>query len=336
MKTKLRTFLASLLISTLLVGTAWSGQVLTDDIKQWAHTALSQEQMLTTAEIPENSVAILYFQNLSGNQHLNPLQKGLTLMLITDLSQSRYINIVTGADLSSIMDKMGVSEDQPIDASTAVSIAERARLETALVGSFIKIGETIRIDCHLYDTQSGKLLKADRVEGQGLEKVFTLVDELTRQVRDGLKLTLKGVVEFDKGLADVTTTSIDAYRYYAEGLVLKEKLFFADAAEQFERAVEVDTTFATAYLQLARQYINMSRVDDAKRITEIAMRFSDHVTEKDDLYNAFSAYCRERHIPLISKESFGRNLKNSPSLHIGMTRISDNGHRPYAWKHNPG
>jgi len=56
------------------------------------------------------------------------------------------------------------------------------------------------------------------------------------------------------------------------------------------------------------------------------------ITEKDDLYEAFTSYSQDRNIPLISKESFGRNLRNSPSLHIGTTRTREDGQRPYAWR----
>jgi len=59
---------------------------------------------------------------------------------------------------------------------------------------------------------------------------------------------------------------------------------------------------------------------------------ADAVTPRDELYEAFTIYCEGRQISLISKESFGRNLKNSPSLHIGTARPRENGHRFYAWK----
>jgi len=58
----------------------------------------------------------------------------------------------------------------------------------------------------------------------------------------------------------------------------------------------------------------------------------DAITEKDALYEAFVSYSEERHISLISKESFGRNLRYSPSLHIGNTRLREDGQRSYAWR----
>jgi putative DNA primase/helicase len=54
--------------------------------------------------------------------------------------------------------------------------------------------------------------------------------------------------------------------------------------------------------------------------------------DKQVLYEAFAQYCQDRKIPTISKESFGRNLKNSPTLHIGSIRSRSDGYRAYCWQ----
>jgi len=59
---------------------------------------------------------------------------------------------------------------------------------------------------------------------------------------------------------------------------------------------------------------------------------NDATIDKQILYNAFDQYCQDKQIPIISKESFGRNLKNSPTLKIGSTRSSSDGHRAYCWR----
>ena len=69
-----------------------------------------------------------------------------------------------------------------------------------------------------------------------MEEVFTMVDELTKRVRDGLRITLKDLVEFDKDLADATTNSIEAYRYFAEGVRQFDMVFFENAVENFEES----------------------------------------------------------------------------------------------------
>lgn len=58
---------------------------------------------------------------------------------------------------------------------------------------------------------------------------------------------------------------------------------------------------------------------------------SSATIDKQILYDAFTQYCQDRTIPTISKESFGRNLKNSPTLSIGTIRSSSDGHRAHCW-----
>jgi P4 family phage/plasmid primase-like protien len=53
--------------------------------------------------------------------------------------------------------------------------------------------------------------------------------------------------------------------------------------------------------------------------------------DKQILYDAFTQYCQDRRISTISKESFGRNLKNSPTLKIGTIRSRSDGSRAYCW-----
>ena len=248
--------------------------------------AQASTKLATTLQIqPEDrrSIAVFYFENVTGDEELNWMRRGLMEMLITDLSQSRYVDVVGEHELISTMRRMGIAEGQTMNPNLAVSVGREARLETVLVGSFVRVGENIRIDAQLYDARTGSLLKADRVECRGMEEVFTMVDELTRRVRNGLKPTLKDVVEFDKDLAEATTNSIEAYRYFAEGLALYDKYFHDEAAEYFEKAVEIDTTFATAYARLATSYAGMGRGRDTRRALAKAIALVDRVTERERL-----------------------------------------------------
>lgn len=242
--------------------------------------------LATTLQVPpeeRRSIGVFYFENVSREEELDWMRRGLSEMLVTDLSQSRYLDVMSESDFAATMERMGIHDSRGMDASKALLVAKEVRLETILVGGFQRLGETIRIDADLYDTRTGTLLKSDRVEGQGMEEVFTLVDELTKRVRDGLRLTLKEVVEFDKGLADVSTNSIEAYRYFAEGLEQYDRLFTEKAAECFEKAVAIDSTFATAYHRLAICHNNLGLMEDARSAMKKAVTLVDRVTEHERL-----------------------------------------------------
>ena len=255
-----------------------------------ASTALREARassgLATTLQIqPEErrSIGVFYFDNVTGDEDLDWMRRGLTEMLTTDLSQFRYVDVFGEHELIAIKERMGITGLQAMDATMAISVGREAHLETVLVGGFARIGETIRIDAQLYETRTGSLLKSDRVECQGLEEVFPMVDDLTRRVRDGLRPTLKGVVEFDKDLADATTNSIEAYRYFTEGLERIDKYFYDEAAEYFEKAVEIDTTFASAYARLAISYAGVARGRDTRNTLNKAVTLIDRVTERERL-----------------------------------------------------
>ena len=117
-------------------------------------------------------------------------------------------------------------------------------------------------------------MSAERVEGPGESSLFSLVDELTRRFkstfaslggRAGQALLAKpGRQEeagLDRGVKDITSSSIQAYRYYAEGIAFHERGLSDQAAPLLEKAVEVDPNFAMAHAKLAVVYNNLGLFD---------------------------------------------------------------------------
>ena len=62
-----------------------AGQVVTDESRQWAKKMVEEESSIQSDD-SNKTIAILYFNNKTGEKELDPLRKGLTFMLITDLS----------------------------------------------------------------------------------------------------------------------------------------------------------------------------------------------------------------------------------------------------------
>jgi hypothetical protein len=102
-------------------------------------------------------------------------------------------------------------------------VAERANVETVLLGSFVKAGPTLRISVKLQEAKSGEILTAEKVEGPGEANLFRMVDDLTRRLRRRFEAPDDAEAELDRNLKDVTTASLEAYRYYAEGINLHNR-----------------------------------------------------------------------------------------------------------------
>src|SRR5204862_7953349 len=90
------------------------------------------------------SVAVLYFENNTGNPQLDWLRTGLTDMLVTDLSQSPDVEVLPTDRLVQILTDMHRQDDKQISFDTVQEVAKRAGVKTVLVGSYVKAGDTIR------------------------------------------------------------------------------------------------------------------------------------------------------------------------------------------------
>src|SRR5439155_534785 len=158
------------------------------------------------------------------------LRTGLTDMLVTDLSQSPDVEVLGTDRLVQILTDMKRQDDRVISFDTVQELAKRAGVRSVLLGSYMKAGDTIRINIKLQEASTGKIVTAERVEAAGESNLFSTVDDLTRRIRAKFSaaspveaakkllpspVTLSTVTKsaIDRDLVDVTTTSVEAYRY---------------------------------------------------------------------------------------------------------------------------
>jgi tetratricopeptide (TPR) repeat protein len=136
----------------------------------------------------------------------------------------------------------------------------------------------------LVEVKSGRVLASQRITGEPDEQIFSMVDKLTVEVKKDLSLPAEAQQEKDPKVADVTTHSPEAYRYYLEGLDYDFKLYWREAEESYKRALELDSTFAMAYCRLAMNEAFKRRRQAAKELMAKAVEYSDKVSQKEKYY----------------------------------------------------
>ena len=141
----------------------------------------------------------------------------------------------------------------------------------------MKVGSEIRIDAQLEDLSSGRVLAADSVRGTDL---FALVDQLAARIRDGVGFDDAGAM---RHVADVSTSSLEAYRFYSEGLTAYTNTRTADARNLFEKAVAIDPAFAQAYLHLALVCGHLGMASDVDMYLGKAAEHVDRLDERQRL-----------------------------------------------------
>ena len=109
----------SIVLALLLAsaGTADAGQVVTQDIRDQARKLLQDEKTLS-AVTAKNTLAVLYFRNRSGLEELDPVRKGLALMLITDLSMVKDLQVVERVRLQALAEELGLGSSGIVEPDT--------------------------------------------------------------------------------------------------------------------------------------------------------------------------------------------------------------------------
>ncbi|MBI3491852.1 MAG: tetratricopeptide repeat protein [Acidobacteria bacterium] len=255
----------------------------------------------TSADSGKPSVAVLYFENNTGNPQLDWLRTGLTDMLVTDLSQSPDVEVLGTDRLVQILTDMKRQDDKVVSFDTVQELAKRAGVKTVLLGSFVKSGDTIRINTKLQEVASGRIVTSERVEALGESNLFPTVDDLTKRIKAKFALPpevnpAKALLSapmtvstttgssIDRDLKDVTTSSIEAYRYYAEGINLHERAREQQAAPLLEKAIQIDPTFALALIKLAVVHSNLGHSNLRDEYAARAFQHVDRITVRERHY----------------------------------------------------
>ena len=230
------------------------------------------------------SIAVLYFENNTGDEKLDHWRKGISDLLITDLTQSKYLKVLGGDRLSSILSKMGQAEAKSFSSEVLKEVAAQGGVDRIARGSYSKAGETLRIDLTIQDGRSGEPIATHRVEGKGEESIFPMVDELTNWTKASLNLSAEQVAG-DAGtkIGQLTTSSPEAYRFYLEGRKVFQAGQYQRSIEFMEKALALDPGFAMAFASMAVAYGNVGKREERDKYFQEALKLSERLPEKERL-----------------------------------------------------
>jgi TolB-like protein/Tfp pilus assembly protein PilF len=226
-----------------------------------------------TLALPDKpSIAVLPFQNMSGDPEQDYFADGVVEEIITALSRMRWLFVI--ARNSSFAYK-----GRAVDVK---QIGRELGIRYVLEGSLRKAGNKVRITGQLIDCATGAHLWADRFDG-ALEDIFDLQDQVTSSVVGAIapKLEQAEIIRSRRK----STDSLDAYDYYLRGLSAVHRWTreaSAEALDHFARAIALDPDFASAYGMAARCYSQRKAsnwVEDRTREVAEARRLAEKAAE---------------------------------------------------------
>ena len=187
------------------------------------------------------SIAVLPFNNMSGDPEQEFFSDGITEDIITDLSKISGLFVV-GRNTSFTYKGKSIQLQQ---------VAAELGVKYLLEGSVRKAGERVRVTGQLIDGLSGGHIWADRFD-RDLTDIFAIQDEITQTIVEQLKIRL--LPKEKKAITAAPTINVEAYTFFLKGrqyFYNSTKAFFLLAREMFVKAVEIDPLYARAYAAIA-------------------------------------------------------------------------------------
>jgi tetratricopeptide (TPR) repeat protein len=193
------------------------------------------------------ALAVVEIENMSGDMSLNWLGGGVAELLTTNLAQARGLDVISTERVRGLISRRTKGQGT-LPPGEAQDVAKDAHADLFLSGALLKVGPRLRLDLRIQETGTGKVLFADKVEGDNAEAVFAMVDQATAGILS--KLT-PGEAAARPNVAASLTSNVEALRAYEEGRSYFDRFFTNEAEGAFRRATELDPQFALAYYHLA-------------------------------------------------------------------------------------
>jgi len=127
-------------------------------------------------------IAILDFYNTSKEEAINYLQNGIPESMMTYLANYKEFSIVERARLKDALNEMQLGMTGVIDETTASKIGHAVGANAIIVGSYLKVGNKVRINARLIDVQTGKILLGEQVTGDIENEIFQLLDKVSEKM----------------------------------------------------------------------------------------------------------------------------------------------------------
>ena len=243
----LKTLFILLFLSVSITQSGWCGQVVVPELREWAKKALKEEKTLETVK-GRNSIAILYFQNKTGDSGLDLLQKGLAFMLITDLSKLERLQVVERARLQALTEEMGFGVSGLVDPDTSPRMGRLVGAQWIAGGDILARGDVpIHVESNLLDVPGPYILGQPAAEGM-LEQLFRIEKDLLFEIIDLLKiqLTPEERAELEKPISMDIEALFDLFR----GLNASDEGDYEQAEAYYDSAINRDPGMTAAWESL--------------------------------------------------------------------------------------
>jgi TolB-like protein len=235
-----------LIISALAVGGYWLWHPWRNAsaAKSMTASTASESSTVATPAIPEKSVAVLPFDNLSRDPDNAYFAEGIQEEILTRLARIADLKVISRTSTQ----RFKSSPDN------LPQIAKQLGVANILEGSVQRAADQVRVNVQLINAASDAHLWAESFDRK-LTDIFAVESDIAKAVAETLRVRLTGAER--QQLAKRPTENLKAFQYYMQGWSIGQRNTREDlltATRYYERAIEEDRNYALAYAGLADAY----------------------------------------------------------------------------------
>ncbi|MGI8849355.1 MAG: protein kinase domain-containing protein [Pyrinomonadaceae bacterium] len=234
----------------------------------------------------KDSLLLTDFENTTGEAIFDHTLK---TALAFSLGQSPFLDIAPEAKIAQSLKMMKRSTGERVTRELAEELCLRLNLKAYLAGSISNLGSIYFLTLEAVNARSGESLGREYEQANNKEEVLAALSRAATGIREKLGESLSSIQRYDTPL-DLTTSSFEALKFYSFGREQADSGKHLEAIPFYQKALEFDSEFATAYTALAVIYANTNQWKQAKEYAIKAFELKDSVGENEKLRVSYFYY----------------------------------------------
>lgn len=237
------------------------------------------------------AVVLAEFENTTGDKDFDA---ALTRAFQIELEQSPFLNVLSRPIVRETLAQMHHGADETLTPDLAREVCERNNAQAMLGGSISRFDGKYLLLVNATSCVSGRSVAGYKQLVRSKSDVLHAVDTAAGHVRKQLGESSASLEQFQTPIAQATTSSLEALRAYTQALDSSDRGDISAEQALFERAIDLDPKFASAYLGLGRSYHSRQDLLQAVSMVKKAYELRAGTTERERLsieiaYNTFGA-----------------------------------------------
>jgi eukaryotic-like serine/threonine-protein kinase len=229
----------------------------------------------------KDTIVLSDFNNKTGDSVFDDT---LTQGLSVQLEQSPFLDLVPERKVNETLKLMGRPVGDRLTPEVTREVCQRTGSKAMLTGSIAELGSQYVIGLKAVDCNTGDLLAEAQEQAAGKEAVLKALDSAAVRVRSKLGESLSSLEKYATPVEQGTTPSLEALKAYSVAWKTHFARGDAVALPLYERAVEIDPSFAMPYALMAAAYINLNEEGRAAENARKAYELREKVSERERIF----------------------------------------------------